>query len=290
MAKKNALGRGLGALIEEEEKNEQLQDHSSVTEIQVRKIEANPWQPRSKFDEEALEELADSIKQVGIIQPVTVRLGQDGDYQLITGERRFRAAKKLGLKTIPAFVRLAEDTNMLEMALVENIQREDLDAIEVAISYERLMNECKLTQEALADRVGKKRSTVANYLRLLKLPADIQLGIREKKITMGHARAIVNLEDPTVQLNVYHKIITNDLSVRKVEELVKNIQDPPEREVPKKNTDKREYEDLRVHLSKKFGADVDFNRNNKGRGKIVISFKSDEDLERIITIFDKLNA
>ncbi|MFW6222902.1 MAG: ParB/RepB/Spo0J family partition protein [Bacteroidota bacterium] len=290
MAKKNALGRGLGALIEEEEKNEQLQDHSSVTEIQVRKIEANPWQPRSKFDEEALEELADSIKQVGIIQPVTVRLGQDGDYQLITGERRFRAAKKLGLKTIPAFVRLAEDTNMLEMALVENIQREDLDAIEVAISYERLMNECKLTQEALADRVGKKRSTVANYLRLLKLPADIQLGIREKKITMGHARAIVNLEDPTVQLNVYHKIITNDLSVRKVEELVKNIQDPPEREVPKKNTDKREYEDLRVHLSKQFGADVDFNRNNKGRGKIVISFKSDEDLERIITIFDKLNA
>lgn len=290
MAKKNALGRGLGALIEEEEKNEQLQEQSSVTEIQVRKIVANPWQPRSKFDEEALEELADSIKQVGIIQPVTVRLTPEGDYQLITGERRFRAAKKLGLKTMPAFVRLAEDTNMLEMALVENIQREDLDAIEVAISYERLMDECNLTQETLSDRVGKKRSTVANYLRLLKLPAEIQLGIRERKISMGHARAIINLEDPTVQLNVYNKLISNDLSVRKVEELVKNIQNPPEREVKPPAPEKKEYEDLRVHLSKQFGADVDFNRNNKGRGKIVISFKSDEDLERIIAILDKLNA
>ncbi len=290
MAKKNALGRGLGALIEEEEKNEQLPEQSSVTEIQVRKIVANPWQPRSKFDEEALEELADSIKQVGIIQPVTVRLTLEGDYQLITGERRFRAAKKLGLKTIPAFVRLAEDTNMLEMALVENIQREDLDAIEVAISYERLMEECNLTQETLSNRVGKKRSTVANYLRLLKLPAEIQLGIREKKISMGHARAIINLEDPTVQLNVYNKVISNDLSVRKVEDLVKNIQNPPEKEVKPPTPEKKEYEDLRVHLSKQFGADVDFNRNNKGRGKIVISFKSDEDLERIIAILDKLNA
>lgn len=290
MAKKNALGRGLGALIEEEEKKEQMQEHSSVTEIQVRKIEANPWQPRSKFDEEALEELADSIKQVGIIQPVTVRLTPNGDYQLITGERRHRAAKKLGLKTIPAFVRLAEDTNMLEMALVENIQREDLDAIEVAISYERLMNECKLTQETLSDRVGKKRSTVANYLRLLKLPAEVQLGIRERKISMGHARAIINLEDPTVQLSVYNKVVSNDLSVRKVEELVKNIQNPSKKEEKPPVTEKKEYEDLRVHLSKQFGADVDFNRNNKGKGKIVISFKSDEDLERIIAILDKLNA
>lgn len=291
MAKKNALGRGLGALIEEDEKKEQLQDHSSVSEIQVRKIQANPWQPRSRFDEVALEELADSIKQVGIIQPVTVRLTPEGEYQLITGERRYRAAKRLGLKTIPAFVRLAEDTNMLEMALVENIQREDLDSIEVAISYERLMNECDLTQETLSERVGKKRSTVANYLRLLRLPPEIQLGIRERKISMGHARAIINLEDPNVQLSVYEKTVSNDLSVRKVEELVKSIQNPPVKEekesVP---PPKKEYEDLRVHLSKQFGADVDFNRNNKGRGRIVISFKSDEDLERIIAILDKLNA
>ncbi len=290
MAKKNALGRGLGALIEEEEKKEQLQDQSSVTEIQIRKIEANPWQPRSKFDEVALEELADSIKQIGIIQPVTVRLTENNEYQLITGERRFRAAKKLGLKTIPAFVRLAEDTNMLEMALVENIQREDLDAIEVAISYERLMDECKLTQEHLSERVGKKRSTVTNYLRLLRLPPEIQLGIRERNITMGHARALINLEDPSKQLEIYNKIVSNDLSVRKVEDLVRAIQNPQEKEEIEKTPVKKEYEDLRVHLSRQFGADVDFNRNTKGRGKIVISFKSDEDLERIIAILDKLNA
>ncbi len=289
MAKKNALGRGLGALIDEPEKSEIVQEASSVSEIQVRKIEANPWQPRSKFDEVALEELADSIKQVGIIQPVTVRLTQDGSYQLITGERRYRAARKLGLKTIPAFVRLAEDTNMLEMALIENIQREDLDAIEVAISYQRLMEECDLTQESLSDRVGKKRSTVTNYLRLLKLPAQIQLAIREKKISMGHARAIINLEDPEEQLEAYNKIISNDLSVRKVEELVRKIQSPVEK-TEEHEPVKKEYEDLRVHLARQFGADVDFKRSNKGRGKIVISFKSDEDLERIIAILDKLNA
>ncbi|MGC9341714.1 MAG: ParB/RepB/Spo0J family partition protein [Bacteroidales bacterium] len=291
MAKKNALGRGLGALIEEPESNDQLQETSAVTEIQVRKIEANPWQPRSKFDEVALEELADSIKQVGIIQPVTVRLTEDGTYQLITGERRYRAAKRLGLKTIPAFVRLAEDTNMLEMALIENIQREDLDAIEVAISYQRLIDECNLTQESLSDRVGKKRSTVSNYLRLLKLPAEIQVGIREKKISMGHARALINLEEPSIQLDLYNKIINNFLSVRNVEDLVRKIQNPPEKtDNDKPEPSKKEYEELRVHLARQFGADVDFKRSNKGSGKIVISFKSDEDLERIIAILDKLNA
>lgn len=291
MAKKNALGRGLGALIEEPESEEQLLENSAVTEIQVRKIEANPWQPRSKFDDVSLDELADSIKQVGIIQPVTVRLSSEGTYQLITGERRYRAAKRLGLKTIPAFVRLAEDTNMLEMALIENIQREDLDAIEVAISYQRLIDECNLTQETLADRVGKKRSTVSNYLRLLKLPAEIQLGIREKKISMGHARALINLEDPDEQLNIYNKIVTKFLSVRNVEEMVRKIQNPEEKQDnPDRETSRKEYEDLRVHLARQFGADVDFRRSNKGSGKIVISFKSDEDLERIIAILDKLNA
>ncbi|MBE0653436.1 MAG: ParB/RepB/Spo0J family partition protein [Bacteroidales bacterium] len=289
MAQKNALGRGLGALIEEADSPLQYPEGAAVSEIQMRMIEANPWQPRSKFDEEALDELADSIKQVGIIQPVTVRLNGDGVYQLITGERRFRAAKKLGLKTIPAFVRLAEDTNMLEMALIENIQREDLDAIEVAISYQRLLDECNLTQESLSERVGKKRSTVANYLRLLKLPAEIQVGIREKKITMGHARGLINLDDTNQQLDVFYRIVEGDLSVRRVEEMVRNLQNPPEK-TPVPEPAKKEYEDLRVHLARQFGADVDFKRSNKGNGKIVISFKSDEDLERIIAILDKLNA
>lgn len=289
MAQKNALGRGLGALIEEADSPLQYPEGAAVSEIQMRMIETNPWQPRSKFDEEALDELADSIKQVGIIQPVTVRLNGDGVYQLITGERRFRAAKKLGLKTIPAFVRLAEDTNMLEMALIENIQREDLDAIEVAISYQRLLDECNLTQESLSERVGKKRSTVANYLRLLKLPAEIQVGIREKKITMGHAKGLINLDDTNQQLDVFYRIVEGDLSVRRVEEMVRNLQNPPEKTLAPEPA-KKEYEDLRVHLARQFGADVDFKRSNKGYGKIVISFKSDEDLERIIAILDKLNA
>jgi len=291
MAKKNALGRGLGALIDEPEQSTgNKESGAGVSEISVRKIEANPWQPRSKFDEERLEELADSIKQIGIIQPVTVRLTEDQKYQLITGERRYRAARKLGLKTIPAFVRTAEDTNMLEMALVENIQREDLDAIEVALSYQRLIDECNLTQENLSERVGKKRATVTNYLRLLKLPAEIQLGLREKKITMGHARALINIDDPSSQLKIFENTLENELSVRKVEEMVRKIKNPPEESVKPENPSNREYEDLRVHLSRQFGADVDFKRSNKGNGKIVIAFKSDEDLERIIAILDKLNA
>ncbi len=292
MAKKNVLGRGLGALIEDAGIENQV-PASAVNEISVRDIEANPWQPRSKFDEESLNELADSIKEVGIIQPVTVRMLDDGKYQLITGERRYRAARKIGLKTVPAYVRMAEDQNMLEMALVENIQREDLDAIEVAISYQRLIEECSLTQENLSDRVGKKRSTVANYLRLLKLPAEIQLGIRERKITMGHARALVNVEQADKILAVYEQIVAHDLSVRKVEELVRRLQ---KKEVAEEDTgttpgvQSSEYEDLRHALTKHFGTDIDFKRNNKGAGKIVIPFKSDEDLERIIAILDKLNA
>lgn len=289
MAKKNALGRGLGALIDDGGEDN-LQPTASVNEIPVRNIEANPWQPRSKFDEEALNELADSIKEIGIIQPITVRHMENGNYQLITGERRYRAARKLGLKTMPAFVRSADDQGMLEMALVENIQREDLDAIEVAISYQRLIEECNLTQENLSGRVGKKRSTVTNYLRLLKLPAEIQLGIKDRKISMGHARAIVNLEDPEEQMEVYRKILKFELSVRKVEELVRKIQEPAEvvTETVEPGTD--QYSDLKDHLSKQFNTTIEFKRSNKGSGKIVIPFKSDEDLERIIAILDKLNA
>ncbi len=292
MAKKNALGRGLGALIDDAGADQMQDKVAAVNEISIKKIEANPWQPRTIFDEEALNELADSIKELGMVQPVTVRLTEDGKYQLITGERRFRAAKMIGLRTVPAYIRSANDANMLEMALVENIQREDLDAIEIAISYQRLIDEVKLTQENLSDRVGKKRSTISNYLRLLKLPADIQIGIKDRKISMGHARALVNLEDPSLQLSIYAKILKNELSVRKVEELVRNAQleTSGKDEAGKVETEKQNYSELRDHLAKQFGSDVDFRRNNKGAGKIVISFKSDEDLERIIAILDKLNA
>lgn len=292
MAKKNALGRGLGALIEDAGRDSFRDPVSAVSEISLKSIEANPWQPRTIFDEEALDELADSIKEIGIIQPVTVRLMENGNYQLITGERRYRAAKKLGLRTVPAYIRTANDVNMLEMALIENIQREDLDAIEVSISYQRLIDECKLTQESLSERVGKKRSTISNYLRLLKLPADIQLGIKNKKISMGHARALVNLEDPARQIEIYKKIIKDELSVRKVEDLVRKTQqeNQPEGTGTLSKDKAKGYDELRAHLAKQFGSAVDFRRNNKGAGKIVISFKSDEDLERIIAILDKLNA
>jgi ParB family chromosome partitioning protein len=216
MARKNALGRGLGALIDEEDKELLIGKISGGTEIFIDRIELNPFQPRSKIDEESLNELASSIKELGIVVPITVREIEDNKYQLITGERRLRAAKIAGIKKIPAFVRIANDQNMLEMALVENIQREDLNAIDVAISYQRLTEECNLTQEDLSQRVGKKRATVTNYLRLLKLPPEIQLGLKDNKISMGHARALINIEDTNDQLRLYYKIVDEDLSVRKV--------------------------------------------------------------------------
>ena len=291
MARKNALGRGLGALIDEEDKDLMIGKISGGTEIQIDRIELNPFQPRSKFDEEALKELAASVKGLGIIVPITVREINDGQYQLITGERRLRAAKLAGLKRIPAFVRSANDQNMLEMALVENIQREDLNAMDVSISYQRLTEECNLTQEDLSQRVGKKRATISNYLRLLKLPPEIQLGIKENKISMGHARALINIEDPNDQLRLYYRIVDEDLSVRKVEEYARKI-NKIKAEVDQQE-DKiyglpKEYEDLRIHLSNFFNTNIDFKRNNKGKGKIVISFNSDEELERIIAIFDSL--
>lgn len=287
MAKRNALGRGLGALIDDAGQ-EKIVTADAVNEIDINKIEANPFQPRSIFNEEALEELANSIKELGIIQPITVRNLSENKFQLISGERRLRAAQLAGLKKIPAFIRFADDQGMLEMALVENIQREDLDAIEVAISYQRLIEECKLTQENMSERVGKKRSTISNYLRLLKLPAEIQLGIRDKQISMGHARALVNIENEKTQLKIYYRIIDEGLSVRKTEDLIRDVN------APKANTQKQkvrlpeEYEQLRGHLTEHFDAAIDFKRNNKGSGKIVIPFKSDEDLERIMGIIDKM--
>ncbi len=288
-AKKNALGRGLGALIDQggEETRELIKMATSANEIPLKSIEANPFQPRTHFDEEALEELVVSIREHGIIQPLTVRKVEEDRYQLITGERRLRAAIKAGLKKVPAYIREAEDENMLELALVENIQREDLDAIEVAISYQRLMEEIKLTQETLGERVGKKRATVTNYLRLLKLPVDIQAGIREKRLSMGQARALLGVEDEEVQLEAYRRTVEQGLSVRQVEALVKKLKQRPAGEEAPSADEPDEYENLRDHLSHFFGATIDFKRSNKGAGKIVIPFKSDEDLQRIVSILDK---
>jgi len=289
MVQKNALGRGLGALIEDADQGE-VAPAAAINEIYIDTIEVNPYQPRKNFDEESLRELASSIREIGIIQPITVRKVNGGSYQLITGERRFKAARMAGMETIPAYVRLAEDQNMLEMALVENIQREDLDSIEVAISYQRLIEEVNLTQENLSERVGKKRSTISNYLRLLKLPAEIQLGIRDRLISMGHARALVNIPDPNVQLEIYQKIIKDDLSVRRVEELVRRSVNARAPRQPGEETGSSaaEYSELKDHLSRFFKAEVDFRRNNKGSGRIVIPFASDQDLERILALLDRI--
>ena len=291
--KKNALGRGLGALIDGVEKEVLEKKVEANLDISVNSIDANPFQPRTTFDELALEELATSIKKLGIVQPLTVRETGDGRYQLIAGERRLRAARLAGLTRVPAYVRTADDQAMLELALVENIQREDLDSVEVAISFQRLIEECKLTQEQLSDRVGKQRSTVANYLRLLKLPAEIQLGIKNKQLMMGHARTLVNIEDPKKQINVYYQIIDGQLSVRQAEELVRHLQsektkDPAKAEKKKKlNSD---FSQLSDHLNKMFSAKVNFKINEKGKGKIVIQFETPDEMEHILGVFDRLNS
>ena len=285
MAKRDALGRGLGALIEDAD--QKIFQLGSVNEIDINSIEVNPFQSRTKFDEQALNELASSIKQLGIIQPITVHRVNKNKFQLISGERRFKASKIAGLTKIPAYIRTADDQGLLEMALVENIQREDLNSIEIAISYQRLIEECRLTQETLSERVGKKRSTIANYLRLLKLPAEIQLVIKNKEISMGHARTLVNIEDKNTQIKLCHKIIKNDLSVRKVEDIVRNLYN--QSDTTKKFRLSEEYIQLKEHLSKYFQTNIEFKRNDKGKGKIVIPFNSDEELERIIGILDKIN-
>ena len=287
MAKRNALGRGLGALIDDAGQ-EHIVTADAVNEIDINTIEANPFQPRTIFKEEALEELSKSIKELGIIQPITVRTIEGGKFQLISGERRLRAAQLAGLNKIPAYIRFADDQGMLEMALVENIQREDLDSIEVAISYQRLIDECDLTQESLSDRVGKKRSTISNYLRLLKLPAEIQKGIREKNILMGHARALVNVDNRDYQLSIYKMAVSEDLSVRKIEELAREANNgAPVKEKAKPVRLTEEYESLKQHLSQHFDSKIDLKRNAKGKGQIIIPFKSDDDLERILGVLDK---
>jgi ParB family transcriptional regulator, chromosome partitioning protein len=293
MSKKNALGRGLGALIDGVEKEVLEKKVEANMDISVDSIEANPFQPRTTFDEQALEELATSIKKLGVVQPLTVRENGPGRYQLIAGERRLRAARLAGLTHVPAYIRTADDQAMLELALVENIQREDLDAVEVAISFQRLVEECKLTQEQLSDRVGKQRSTVANYLRLLRLPAEIQLGIRKKQLMMGHARTLINIDDPKKQINVYYQIIDGELSVRQSEELVRQLQtekvrDPEKVEKKKKIND--DFSRLSDHLHKIFDAKVNFRINENGKGKIVIQFEDQDEMERILSVFDRLNS
>jgi len=293
MAQKNALGRGLGALIDGVEK-EILEKKIEVNKnISVDSIDSNPFQPRTSFDEQSLEELTSSIKKLGIVQPLTVRETGDGRYQLIAGERRLRAARRAGLTHVPAFIRTADDQAMLELALVENIQREDLDAVEVAISFQRLIEECKLTQEELSERVGKQRSTVTNYLRLLKLPAEIQLGIKNKQLMMGHARTLVNIEDPKKQINIYYKIIDGELSVRQAEELVRQLQSEKIRDPEKqdrKHKLNQDFSRLSEHLGSIFAAKVNFRINEQGKGKIVIPFENPEEMERILGIFDRLNS
>jgi len=286
------LGRGLGALIDTDNIN--TNGSSSISEVEMDQIFANPNQPRSHFDEDALTELASSIRELGVISPITLRKNDDGTYLIIAGERRFRASKLVGLRTIPAYIRTAADEQVVEMALIENIQREDLNAIEIALTFYRLMEEYKLTQERLSERVGKKRATIANYLRLLRLPAEIQMGIKNKKIDMGHARAILGINDPAVQLHLYESIVQNEFTVRKVEELVRLFLETGSFEtkvkvvVPNPVKSLQEYDDLKNQLSKVFGTRVELTCNPAGKGKISIPFTNDEELTSIMELFDKI--
>ncbi|MCT4673848.1 MAG: ParB/RepB/Spo0J family partition protein [Prolixibacteraceae bacterium] len=293
MAKRNALGRGLGALINDADL---VNDpSSSITYVELDKIEANPYQPRTEFNDDTLLELATSIQELGLVQPITLRKSHGGKFQIIAGERRFRASQVAGLESIPCWIREIGDEQMLEMALVENIQRENLSSIEVALSYQRLIDECNLTQEALSDKVGKKRTTVANYLRLLKLPAIIQKGLQKRELSMGHARAIINIDDEDFQVELYHQILEEGLSVRKVEEIVRNYNQgeeeqavlPEKRQENKKAPFPEEFSSLEKHLRSYFNTSVDFRMNEKGKGKIVIPFTDPKELERIISILDQ---
>ena len=290
--KKFALGRGLDALISTDEIK--TSGSSSINEIELSKISVNPNQPRREFDSVALQELADSIAEIGIIQPITLRQLDENAYQIIAGERRYRASIQAGLKTVPAYIRTADDENVMEMALVENIQREDLNSLEIALAYQHLMEQYDMTQERLSERVGKKRTTIANYLRLLKLPATIQVALKNKEIDMGHARALLALNEPKTQIRIFNEIKAHDYSVRKVEEIVKALTNGESVESGGKkirvsgNKLPEEYVLLQKHLCSFFGAKVALTRSTKGKGKISIPFNNEEDLERIMEIFDSL--
>ena len=283
--KYSSLGRGLDALISTD--SVKTGGSSSISEIAISKIKANPNQPRREFAPEALQELADSIKEIGIIQPITLRQMEDGTYQIIAGERRFRASQLAGLTALPAYIRTADDENVMEMALIENIQREDLNAMEIALAYQHLLDEYDLTQERLSERVGKKRTTIANYLRLLKLPAQIQMALKNHELDMGHARALLSLDNPVDQINLFQDIQIMGYSVRKVEEIIKKIKST---KAPAQAKPTGEYDLLKKHLSNFFNTDVQLTCNAKGKGKIAITFKDEDELQRIITLLDKLKA
>lgn len=267
---------------------------SSINEIELSKISVNPNQPRREFDPIALQELADSIAEIGIIQPITLRQLSEDSYQIIAGERRYRASILAGLKTIPAYIRTADDENVMEMALIENIQREDLNSLEIALAYQHLIEQYELTQERLSERVGKKRTTIANYLRLLKLPAPIQMALKNKEIDMGHARALLTLEDPKTQIRIFNETVSQGYSVRKVEEIVKalsngeSVKSGGKTITPKGTQLSEEYSILQNHLCSFFGTKVQLSCTNKGKGKISIPFNSEADLERIMEILDSL--
>ena len=282
--KKSALGRGLDALISTD--LVKTQGSSSINEIPVDQIHANPDQPRRDFDPDSLQELSDSIRQIGIIQPITLRKIKEGDYQIIAGERRFRATVMAGLKTIPAYIRTADDENVMAMALIENIQREDLNSMEVALACQNLLEVYDMTQEQLSSRIGKKRATIANYIRLLKLPAEIQVALKNKQIDMGHARALLAIDDPMKQLQLFHELTKYGYSVRMVEDKARQMNDA--KPTTRKKAADNSLAPLAGQLSKFLGAPVKLKTSASGKGSISISFKNEDDLARIMQMFDKL--
>lgn len=289
--KRNALGRGLDSLISMDDVP--AAGSSAINDIPLDRIAVNPDQPRRTFDEEALDELAGSIRELGIIQPLSLRKTGPDTYQIIAGERRYRAAKRAGLTSVPAYIRTASDSELTEMALIENIQREDLNAIEIALTFKKLIDQYSLTQERLGERVGKKRATIANFLRLLRLPAEVQLGLRDRRIDMGHARALLAVDDPQAQLRIYKQILSDGLSVRRVEELAKEA--AGELPAPKAKDEKRQaaasshdFDLLKKHLSSAFQTPVRFSCDRSGKGRITFQFANEEDLARLITLFDSL--
>ena len=284
-----ALGRGLDALLDTSEVN--TGGSSNIGEVDVMLIKPNPDQPRREFNEESLRELADSIAQIGIVQPITLRDTGDGFYTIIAGERRWRACQMAGLERVPAYIRTVDDENMMEMALVENIQRQDLTALEVALAYQHLIEQYGLTQEQLSEKVGKNRATVTNYLRLLKLPAQVQMALQKKEIDMGHARALLAIDSPSTQLQLFKEIIKNGWSVRKVEEMAQHLKngeniDSGKKTIKAKDTLSETFSSLRDHLSDFLGTKVQLTCSNKGKGKISIPFNNEEELERIMNVFD----
>lgn len=289
--KRQALGRGLDSLISMTDIR--TEGSSAISEIEIERIFPNPDQPRRTFDETSLNELAVSIRELGVVQPLTLRMGEDGNYQIIAGERRWRAARIAGLSTVPAYVRTVSDSEMTEMALIENIQREDLNAIEVALGFKKLIDTYNLTQERLSERLGKNRATISNHLRLLRLPAEIQLGLRDRKVDMGHARAILAIDDPKIQLKIYKQVIKDGLSVRAVEELGRQLSAEEKGSKPKTKSAKEKSEEIKTlekDFSRYFSVPVTVSRSDNGKGSVSFKFSSDDELYELIRLFEKIKG